>query len=139
MALIGMTICHNVLFAYRNCVQQSTGESLFFLLYGRDPRLPTDKALSLPEGVEIDLENYRSDLVRCMSEAWGLAQESVRKAQKSQKKFHDRHAKDPHFKIGDRVFIFMPAEKSGQAYEFAEPFRCPYRVEKFTRLVLTLE
>ena len=79
-----------VLFAYRSCVQQSTGESPFFLLYGRDPRLPTDKALSLPEeGVEIDLEDYRSDLVRRMSEAWGLAQESVQKAQKSQKKFHD--------------------------------------------------
>ena len=79
-----------VLFAYRSCVQLSTRESPFFLLYGRDPRLPTDKALSLPEeGVEIDLEDYRSDLVRRMSEAWGLAQESVQKAQKSQKKFHD--------------------------------------------------
>ena len=74
--------------------------------------------------------DYRSDLVRRTSEAWGLAQESVQKAQKSQKKFHDRHAKDPHFKVGDRVFVFMPVEKSAQAYKFAKPFQGPYRVEK---------
>ena len=31
-----------VLFAYRVSVQESTKESPFFLMYGRDPRLPTD-------------------------------------------------------------------------------------------------
>ena len=34
-----------VLFAYRATEQQSTLESPFFLLYGRDPRLPTEAAL----------------------------------------------------------------------------------------------
>ena len=34
-----------VLFAYRASQQQSTLESPFFLLYGRDPRLPADPAM----------------------------------------------------------------------------------------------
>ena len=34
-----------VLFAYRSTMQHSTGESPFFLLYGRDPQLPTEAAL----------------------------------------------------------------------------------------------
>ena len=32
-----------VLFAYRTSPQTSTGESPFYILYGRDPGLPTDR------------------------------------------------------------------------------------------------
>ena len=35
-----------VLFAYHASPQQSTGESPFFLLYGRDPVLPTEAVLT---------------------------------------------------------------------------------------------
>ena len=45
--------CHNwdehlpsLLFAYRSNVQDSTRESPFFLLYGRDPHIPTSTVLS---------------------------------------------------------------------------------------------
>ena len=37
-----------VLFAYRAAAQESSQESPFFLMYGRDPRLPTETALSVP-------------------------------------------------------------------------------------------
>ena len=35
-----------VLFAYRACCQESTQESPFFMLYGRDPKLPTSAILT---------------------------------------------------------------------------------------------
>ena len=35
-----------VLFAYRACCQESTQESPFFMLYGRDPKLPTPAILT---------------------------------------------------------------------------------------------
>jgi transposase InsO family protein len=37
-----------LLFAYRSSIQESTRESPFCLLYGRDPRLPTETVLSKP-------------------------------------------------------------------------------------------
>ena len=37
-----------VLFAYRATIQESTKESPFYLLYGRDPRLPSECALTIP-------------------------------------------------------------------------------------------
>ena len=67
-----------VLFAYRSSMQESTKESPFFLLYGRDPRLPTEEALSPPQTRQVlDIDDYRSELTTGFSEAWKLAQENV--------------------------------------------------------------
>ena len=109
-----------VLFAYRTSVQPSTGESPFFLLYGRDARLPTEDALSseLNRGI-IDVDDYRTEIVTKLQEAWALAHDSIKKAQASQKKQYDRSARPEEFKVGDRVFVYMPAVKIGPAYKLA--------------------
>ena len=54
-----------VLFAYRASQQESTLESPFFLLYGRDSRLPTEIALSPTNNwrMQLDLKEYGVDLV----------------------------------------------------------------------------
>ena len=46
-----------VLYAYRTSIQESTKESSFYLLYGRDARLPTDEILNpttLCETINLD-------------------------------------------------------------------------------------
>ena len=52
-----------VLFAYRASPQESSHESPFFLLHGRDPRLPTEVALTPPPPkTEVDLMEYKAEL-----------------------------------------------------------------------------
>ena len=59
-----------LLFAYRSIVQPSTGESPFFLLYGRDPQLPTDMALSPPSVRHMmDVDDNKSRMLLDMSNA----------------------------------------------------------------------
>ena len=62
-----------VLFAYHASEQQSTQESPFFLLYGRDPRLPIVPALS-PRKTrqQVDLHEYGVYVADKLSEAWDL-------------------------------------------------------------------
>ncbi len=118
-----------VLFMYRTSLQQSTAEAPFFLLYGRDARLPTEVALfPTPTRYPINLDDYKSEMVRLLSGAWELARQSVQKTQRAQKHQHDRKATCPSFAVGDRVFVYMPAAKSGKAHKFARPFKGPYRV-----------
>ena len=118
-----------VLFAYRSTLQSSTRESPFFLLYGRDPQLPTQAALSPPVQREfVQLDDYRSLMVRAMSEAWDVAQKNIHKAQKRQKRQHDKGAKNFDFHVGDRVFVHMPSLKSGPGHKLARPFKGPYRI-----------
>ena len=119
-----------VLFAYRCSPQASTMESPFFLLYGRDPRLPTEASLSPPIArAHYHLDDYKTQAVTRMSEAWQLAQVKIVNAQRRQKTHYDRGAKPSTFRVGDRVFVFNPALKAGKAHKLALPFQGPYRVK----------
>ncbi len=72
----------HVLFAYRVAVQDSTKSSLFYLLYGRHLRVPTDSALDHPRTVyQIDFDDYAEELVAKLSDAWQLAHENVKRIQ----------------------------------------------------------
>ena len=52
-----------VLFANRATVQESTKESPFHLLYGRDPRLPSQCALTVPTTpYMVDLQDYWTEV-----------------------------------------------------------------------------
>ena len=75
-----------VLFTYQASMQESTHESPFYLLYGRDPQLPTDSMLIAPECRELtDLDDFKTQITTHMSMAWELARENVKRAQKQQK------------------------------------------------------
>ena len=120
-----------VLFAYRSSPQESTKESPFFLLYGRNPCLPSEAIFnsSVPLKREIvDLEDYSTEVATRMSLAWETAKLCIKDSQKKQKKFHDNKAKDPKITVGDKVFVFFPSKKIGKSYKFARPFQGPYLV-----------
>ena len=105
-----------VLFAYRACLQLSTQESPFFLIYGRDPHLPTDTMLSPPLSRTIErLQDYGAELASRMVGAWESARCSIKKAQHRQKAQYDKKSRPPNFLVRDRVFLFKPAEKTGEA------------------------
>lgn len=115
-----------MLFAYRASEQE---ESPFFLLYGRDPRLPVEAVLSAPQTrSQLDLKEYGSDLVRKLGGAWDSARACIKRAQKCQKKVYDRKVRCPDFAVGGRVFLLKPSEKTGKARKLARAFHGPYCV-----------
>ena len=80
----------------------------------------------------MDLDDYKTELVGSLSQAWELARAQVKKAQQKQK-YYDLHAKETRLQQGDRVFVYMPSEKKkGKAHEFARPFHGPYCVIELT-------
>ena len=104
-------------------------ESSFFLLYGRDPRLPTETALTVPiPRAEVDVGMYKEQVVLGITEAWGLDQSLVCRAQDRQKRVHDQHTVAPFFQVGDRVFLYELAAKSSKAHKFARTFSGPHRI-----------
>ena len=98
-----------VLFAYRASLQESTKESPFFLLYGRDPRVPTSTVLTYQRSpYTIDIDDYKSEMMTSLSQAWKLAQENIKVAQKYQKTQYNKKTRETNVKVGDRVMVLMP-------------------------------
>jgi len=123
----------HLLFAYRSSVQESTRESPFFLLYGRDPRLPTETVLSQPISPYIvDIDDYQCELMTRMSQAWTIAKEKITNAQQAQKIQYDKTAQSTKLSVGDRVMVYMPSEVQGKTRKLARPFHGPYRILTLT-------
>ncbi len=118
-----------LLFAYRTKVHESTGESPFFLLFGRDARLPTETALTQPRTpYQVDLKDYRTEVVSGLSEAWELARKKVKKAQQHQKNQYDKTTTAPQYKVGDRIFVYQPQEETRKDRKLVPPSYGPYRI-----------
>ena len=120
-----------LLFAYRSTVQDSTKESPFFLLYGRDPRLPTASDLALPRpAYTVDLDDYKTELTTSLANARECARQQIQQSQKKQKLYYDRKSKDPEstYRVGDRVMVYMPSEVTGKNRKLARPYHGPYRI-----------
>ena len=122
-----------LLFAYRVSAQASTRESPFFLVYGRDARLPTETVLSYQRNpYMVDVNDYKTELLSSLSVAWKLAADNIRVAQSRQKKYYDRSTEDVKLTVGDRVMVYMPSELQGEEHKLKRPFHGPYRVLSIT-------
>jgi len=54
-------------------MQESNKESPFYLLYGRNPRLPTTLEMDIMSHEETDVDNYKNEISIKLAEAWKLA------------------------------------------------------------------
>lgn len=103
----GINLPH-LLFAYPANVQDSTKESHFFLLYGRDPHVPSDLALNCPWiPYMVNLEDYKSDLTSNPSNAWDIARANIQEVQAHQKRQHVKHSRESTLSVSDRVIVYM--------------------------------
>ena len=122
-----------LLLAYLSVEQDSTKESPFFLLYGRDPWLPSGADLDVPlPTYPLDVEDYWAELFVTVKKARELALDSIRKSQEKQQKFYDRKSTSTIFRVGDRVMVFMPSEVTGKNRKLARLYHGPYQVMSIT-------
>ena len=90
-----------------NCTRhESTGQSPYFLMFGRQPNLPIDLAFGLTSDSEkVSQTKYVENLRQRLMDAYKLASEASHRAQSKQKEGYDLKARGAAIETGDRVLV----------------------------------
>jgi hypothetical protein len=127
------------LFALRNTMHLSTGETPYYLLYGQDPFLPLDRALQRKPSPYLDIEDYSySEALQVrLSTAWDRAQTNINRAQAAQKTQHDKHVQTKEPQIGKFVVI-RNRQYPGRAMKLGPRYSEPHIIYKIVGPALML-
>ena len=99
-----------VTFAYNTTVHNGTKETPFFLLYGREARLPIDSML-LPTAPHEDqsVEDYRAELVEGLKVAHEFGRDALLRSKQQTERNRGNGTRVPEFAEGDMVMVKNPA------------------------------
>lgn len=112
--------------AYNSSVSSATGFSPFFLVHGREPRLPLDVQLG-HRSVRNDDDHVQSMLFN-LSRARISAAEAIRRSQERSRKYYDQHRRPTDFQVGDLVLRYVPTHKQGTTNKLLHKFTGPHRI-----------
>ncbi|XP_047479369.1 uncharacterized protein LOC125032316 [Penaeus chinensis] len=133
---------HFLLFALRECPQESLGYSPFELLYGRQIRGPlkvlkdqwfSDSSDSPNQTVASYIDNLRAKL----SEARKLALSNLHNVQIKMKSSHDLKSQTRVFSPGDKVLLFLPIPGNPLKSKFIGPYVVSHKVSDYNYVVQT--
>ena len=93
-----------------NCTRhESTGQTPYLLMFGRNPRLPVNITFGLRENEKEPTTQYVADLRSKIQKAYELAAEASEKARSKQKDTYNTKVRGGTVKVGDRVLVKIVA------------------------------
>ena len=117
-----------VCMAYNSSTQTTTGFSPFYLMFGRQPRLPIDLTYgSMPTKKQYVLE-YVKTLNSSLEEAYQNVKHNVTGIQDRQKEQYDKTVRGDAYQVGDLVWLHNPVVPRSQSKKFHRSWIGLYRI-----------
>ncbi|XP_069986300.1 uncharacterized protein [Penaeus vannamei] len=128
-----------LLFAVRECVQESLGFSPFELVFGHEVRGPLrllrEKWLS-SEG-DSNILRYVMDFRCRLTKACELARANLSEAQRRMKSWYDMNTRPRSFSSGDKVLVFLPVPGPSLKARYFGPYVVERKISNLNYVVQT--
>lgn len=121
--------------AYRAQVHRSLGYSPFFLMFGREPRLPVDAEIDAPRTTRSrSVSEYVDELCAGMRNVYREAIRSSDASNRKNKTMYDRKLNSFSYNVGDQVMLCRNVAARGKYYKFVRPWKSAVVVSKVGEL-----
>ena len=113
--------------------QSTTGYSPYFLMFGRDARLPMDIIYdtTTPDGIEQQpYAAYVKSQHALLTDAFRQVWENTGQKYSFQKEIYNKKVHDQPLVDGDMVWLFNLAIRKGQPRKLHKPWSGPYRIRR---------
>ena len=102
---------------------------VFFLLYGREPRLPLDAALLMPDSqLSPSVAEHRARIIENLENAQRIVSSNTQLAQLKMKERCDESSSPVQYEIGSKVWVYTPKTKKGLSKKLLHNFYGPYHI-----------
>ena len=117
-----------VCLAYNSSIQSTTGYTPFFLMFGRNVRLPVDLMYGIGKPDVVTYGEYATRLKKSIEDAYIRVRENVSKRHECQKQFYDQKCLGDPLEPGDLVWLHSPVVPRGKSRKFHHPWTGPWRI-----------
>ncbi|XP_043227102.1 uncharacterized protein LOC122384132 isoform X1 [Amphibalanus amphitrite] len=125
-----------LMLGYRAKVHSSLGHSPYYLMFGRNPRLPASVQIQAPSTAPktVTIADYLSKLTERIKLSHKVALEASNRRHARNKRLFDKKLTTYSFQEGDPVYLFRSVAKSGQYYKFIRPWKPAVIVKNLSEL-----
>ena len=114
--------------AFNTSVQSTTGHTPFYLMFGRQARMPIDIMYGNPAVPESSPSEYAQHLRDTLESAYQHVRVHTGHKLERQKELYDRRVHGSPFEEGDLVWLHSPVPKRGLPRKLHQPWTGPFRV-----------
>ena len=121
-----------VAFAYRTSAHEVTGMTPFYMMHGREARIPADLCYSTPaesSGQSSPVEFVVQQEAK-LREAYALARDCLGIAATRRKASYDLRCRPATFPVGARVWYWLPRRKANRYRKWQSQYTGPYEITR---------